>query len=419
MSQAKKKVIVVGAGFSGLASAHYLMRAGYAVEVFEANGRAGGLISTSRESFGLVETAANGLLNSAQIEDLFSELGLELTPTLADARKRYVFRGGRARRWPLGVLACLRVAWFFFRFLFARAGLAPKPGETVSVWARRWLGAETARYTVETFLQGIYAGDPARMSASLIFGRFFSRSGKAPSRKPRIFGTVSAPLGMGQLIETWRAHLESQGVRFQFGRVVDPIGEAPSCPMVIATSAHNAATLLKPVDRARSGTLAEIEMLPLITATICFKEASRVAGFGCLFPPVENRQALGVLMNRYIFPNRAVHGYPETWILGGATALGQSMLQKSDAEIVTIAARERALTIGGSEAVEAYKVTRWEKALPHYTVELENRLPELTPMKDNMVLVGNYLGQIGLAKILERAAELPRIIQENGQWRGE
>ena len=56
---------VVGAGFSGLTTAYFLTKCGFKVRVFEKTDRAGGLIRTIRSAHGLVETAANGLLNSA------------------------------------------------------------------------------------------------------------------------------------------------------------------------------------------------------------------------------------------------------------------------------------------------------------------------------------------------------------------
>jgi protoporphyrinogen oxidase len=49
-------------------------------------------------------------------------------------------------------------------------------------------------------------------------------------------------------------------------------------------------------------------------------------------------------------------------------------------------------------------VTRWPNALPHYSIEFEKALTTLPAPPDNIALVGNYLGRIGLAKILERAA---------------
>jgi protoporphyrinogen oxidase len=49
-------------------------------------------------------------------------------------------------------------------------------------------------------------------------------------------------------------------------------------------------------------------------------------------------------------------------------------------------------------------VTRWPSALPHYTIEFEKILAALPAPPRHISLVGNYLGRIGLAKIVERAA---------------
>jgi oxygen-dependent protoporphyrinogen oxidase len=114
----KRKVKVIGAGFSGLVSAYYLLKAGFAVEIFEATSRAGGLINSIDCEWGLVETAANGLLNSVEVESLFEDIGARLAPTLKIAKKRYVFRQERARRWPLSVSASLRILAVVFKLFW-------------------------------------------------------------------------------------------------------------------------------------------------------------------------------------------------------------------------------------------------------------------------------------------------------------
>src|SRR2546429_4551070 len=84
---------VVGAGFSGLTTAYFLTKCGFKVRVFEKTDRAGGLIRTIRSAHGLVETAANGLLNSARLEAMCTDLGVPLLPTRPDGPKRFTFRG--------------------------------------------------------------------------------------------------------------------------------------------------------------------------------------------------------------------------------------------------------------------------------------------------------------------------------------
>ncbi len=95
-----QRIKVVGAGFSGLVTAYFLTKQGFAVQIFEKSSRAGGLIQTIRTPHGLIETAANGLLNSARLEAMCAEIEVPLQATRRDGRKRFIFRG-RPRQVPL------------------------------------------------------------------------------------------------------------------------------------------------------------------------------------------------------------------------------------------------------------------------------------------------------------------------------
>src|SRR4051812_5904277 len=72
------KVSIVGAGFSGLTLAYFLVKRGVHVEVFEKENRVGGLLHTHRSEVGLIETAANGVWNTALCEQMFDDIGLTL-----------------------------------------------------------------------------------------------------------------------------------------------------------------------------------------------------------------------------------------------------------------------------------------------------------------------------------------------------
>jgi oxygen-dependent protoporphyrinogen oxidase len=312
----KKRVTVIGAGFSGLASAFYLVRAGFEVEIFEERERSGGLISTVKTPHGLVETAANGFLNSRFVEDLFTAVNVPMIGTTPTARRRYIFREGLCRRWPLGVGGSLRVLGFLLRYFFDRTAIEPRDGESVATWSRRVLGEEASRYLVEAGLQGIYAGDPSRMSARLIVGRFFTRmsadmkpasSGAARFFFPRtrLRGTVAPPEGMGQLIAALEAYLRSQGVVFHFGRPAS-IPVLPSQPTIVATNPASAARLLAKVLPEKASLLSKVSLNPIVTTTAFFSSTDRATeGFGVLFPPAEHRRALGVLKNDFIFDRLA------------------------------------------------------------------------------------------------------------------
>ena len=88
-----RTITVVGAGFSGLTTAYFLSKQNCKVQVIESSGRTGGLIKTIRTAHGLVETAANGLLNSALLERMCADLGVPLIPTRREGRRRFIYRG--------------------------------------------------------------------------------------------------------------------------------------------------------------------------------------------------------------------------------------------------------------------------------------------------------------------------------------
>jgi oxygen-dependent protoporphyrinogen oxidase len=171
---------------------------------------------------------------------------------------------------------------------------------------------------------------------------------------------------------------------------------------MICLSARRAADYLAPIAPELSAALGRIEMLSLATVT-CFygAEAARIQGFGCLFPRDQGFRARGVLFNDSIFAGRGP-AHAETWIFGGA--LDPAVVELSDTDFAALIASERERFYGRKDKPLESVVTRWPNALPHYSIELEKILTTLPAPPENILLVGNYLGRIGLAKILERAA---------------
>lgn len=391
-----QRINVVGAGFSGLVTAYFLTKHGFKVQVHEQNARAGGLIKTIRTAHGLIETAANGLLNSARLEAMCADIDVPLLATRRDGRKRFIFRG-RPRQISLDLPEILNTAW---RFTLNLNNLRPRQFETIAEWGKRVVGESATDYLLTPALGGIYAGDPQRMSASLIFGRALLPEHlhtKRPER-PKIHGTVAPPNGMQQLIDGLYNYLNDGGVEFLFNQRATQI----NCPTVVCLSASSAADYLAGSAREVSEALGTVEMLSIVTAT-CFypPEAARLKGFGCLFPRDQGFRARGVLFNDCIFEGRGP-AHAETWIFGGA--LDPEVVNLSEQEFTELIAAERERFYGGRDDALDIHITRWPNALPHYTIDLERLLTALPPPPRDIALVGNYLGRIGLAKILERAA---------------
>jgi oxygen-dependent protoporphyrinogen oxidase len=390
-------ISVVGAGFSGLVTAYYLARDGFKVRICEQSPRAGGLIKTIQTPHGLVETAANGLLNSARLEALCADIGVPLLATRRDARKRFIFRG-RPKQIPLNVPDVFNLG---VRLAANSLSLRPRQFETIAEWGRRVLGKGATNYLLVPVLGGIYAGDPERLSASLIFGRA-ALPGHLRTNRParaKVRGTVAPPHGMQQLIDGLSDYLKRAGVEFVFNQRAQAEADEP---VAVCLSARSAAEFLADIAPEASAALRRIEMLSLVTATSFYApEAARLKGFGCLFPRDQGYRARGVLFNDCIFEGRGP-AHAETWIFGGA--LDPDIVNLSDQELAQLIADERERFFGADDTALDVQITRWPNALPHYSIELERLLTTLPSLPPNIALVGNYLGRIGLAKILERAA---------------
>lgn len=392
---------IVGGGFSGLATAYFLTKRGVRVEILEAKPRLGGLIQTHTGGYGLVETAANGVLNSALVEEVAADLGLTLQGTRRDSRKRYLWHG-RPRRWPLTWWQSLAFVWHIVRGYFVRGknSLAPRAFETIEAWGARNLGAPFEKKVLSVALQGIYAAPGARLSASLILGRFFRPRRGHAKVKPKLRGTVAPAGGMGDWSRAFEAWLKAHGVTIELSKSVTPEDVASWKPgtFVIATSLATAARLTSARAPQLGALLASLPTLPVVTITAFYEPtAGDMHGFGCLFPRTSGFAALGVLFPADIFEGRSTKR-AETWIYQG-TGLETEWLTRLAAD------RQR---LSGSAAVPLEtRVTMWPEGLPLYDTQLEAKLPKIFEESEHagITLAGNYLGRLGLAQLLEGAAD--------------
>src|SRR5271154_5039000 len=100
------RVVIVGAGISGLTVAYRLQQLAAETEivVLEQGDRPGGTLWTTKRDGFQVETGANGFLDTKPTTlDMCTELGLQdrlLTASEAASKNRYLFLDGRLRMLP-------------------------------------------------------------------------------------------------------------------------------------------------------------------------------------------------------------------------------------------------------------------------------------------------------------------------------
>ena len=395
-------VRVIGAGLSGLAAAWCVTEAGQDVEVVEAASGPGGLIETVHTPEGLVERAANGFVWSETTARWFRELAI--TPCRANdaSRRRFIFRDGRPRRWPLSPSETaglvLRAGW-----AWARRDLRPHDTETIAAWSTRIGGEATSRWLATPALQGIYAAPADRLSARAVFaGRSRGAPGTGARGKSRSRGIVAPPGGMGEFVERLFEGLRARGVGFAFECRSDTLDA--SVATIVATSAPSAARLIAPHAPRLAEAIGRVPMTSIVSATAFFATStSDLRGFGVLFPRETGVRALGVLFNTDIFDGRGT-GRSETWVYG---SLAGALPLPTTAEVPEWMAEDRRRLTGRTDRPTAIGPARAGSPplLPVYDgtiLTIQERMADLPPW---LALAGNYLGRLGVAKLLDVARE--------------
>jgi oxygen-dependent protoporphyrinogen oxidase len=382
-----KPAFVIGAGISGLTAAWHLADRGCDVTVVDRASRPGGLIATHQTPHGLVETAANAFVWDEVVAEWFRRL--DLTPVFPRpaSKRRYIFRNGRPRRWPLTIGGTVGLAT-----RLAAAGLtrsmSAREYETIAAWGDRVLGASAREWLLEPAMQGIYASPANALSARAIFdGR---------KRGPR---QMAAPAGgMGEFTTRLHERLRDRGVRFTFDTALDRLEHGVAT--VIATPPATASALLAPHAPGLAAAVAAIRAASLTTVTMFFEPSEDdVHGFGVLFPRAAGVQALGVLFNTDIFDGRGSMR-SEAWIVGDRDA---GITQWSDDRLREMLAADRRRLTGRSETPLAVHITKWPQAIPVYDEAVRKLTAELTSLPPWLALAGNYLGKIGVAALLTQA----------------
>jgi oxygen-dependent protoporphyrinogen oxidase len=379
-----KDVQVIGAGISGLVAAWCLADAGCRVTVSDEAQGPGGLVQTVRTAEGLVERGPNALRWTETTEKWFGRLGIAPVFPHKVHRRRYVFRDGRARRWPIRPAETIRAGASLARAA-ATGTLAPRSGERVSTYVGRLAGPATLTWLVGPMLQGIYAAPPDRLSAEAVFGR----------RKSKSRGLATPANGMGDLVRRLVDGLETRGVRFEWNTRIDQLERGT--PSLVCTNAPAAARLLEPHAAEAAASIGRVTMSDAASVTAFFdRTPGDLEGFGVLLPDAAGFCALGAVFNDCLFDGRS-HLRSETWIFG-AKAGGLD-----ERSLVEVLMAERARLTGRERVPLATSVTTHRQALPVYDQTVLSIQPALGDLPPWIGVAGNYLGRIGLADLIEQA----------------
>jgi oxygen-dependent protoporphyrinogen oxidase len=390
----KPLVHIVGGGFSGLMAAFFCRRRGFEVRVSEAKSW-GGLLQSEQTPWGLAEAAANGFLRTDLLDEVARDIEVPLLKPLPQARKRWI-ANERPERLPVSPLQALSGV---LRFVAHRLGGAhrPRTSELLSEWGDRVLGSAVSERVLLPAMQGVYGVDSRRLSASLVLNPLFQKH-----REPRR-GFAAPAQGMSQWTDRLLVRLRDLGVELR----EEALNERPNADHVIlATSARAKAKLLERETLQTARRLSRLQTQPMVSVSTFWEKSSRdFSGFGVLFHPDHGWSASGVLLNHQIFENRSPH-LSERYFFARP-----GDIEKSDNDLLEAIQTQRG-RLGWSNRLLGFRVHRWPRALPLYSVELEKELSTPFELPAGVFLLGNELGEIGLTSLAERAHELALRIGE-------
>ncbi len=447
-----KKVIVVGGGISGLATAYLLQKKARAAKVdlevtlLEQERRVGGKIWSIKEEGYLCEWGPNGFLDSKpQTLDLCRDLGAaaQLLRSNDNARKRFIYADGMLHQLPENGPAFLKsklISWPG-KLRLALEPFAGKPplevDETLAEFARRRLGDEALRKLIGPMVSGIFAGNPETMSLQSCFpriaelereygGLIWAMIKLAKKKKKEIAEgkAVASAAGPGGILTSFRGGIQTLTdilaeklgndvvlagqtvLKVEKGgsvpyRVTTETGELEADAVILAAPAYASAEIVRELDTYMNHSLLEIPYSSM--TVICFgyerKKIERdLNAFGYLIPKEEGMNTLGTLWDSSIFENRAPAGHVLLRSMIGGACFPR-YINLSDMDVIDRVQADLKTIMGIKAPPSFIKVFRHEKAIPQYVRGHGQRLAMLEEkLRDHpgLFLTGNSFRGIGL-----------------------
>jgi len=414
------RIVIVGAGISGLTTAHYLLRnlsgAGKSAEmvILEAEKVPGGKMRTILEEGFRMEWGPNGFLTNKPFSlDLVRELGIEdrLAVSSDLARKRFIYSGGTLHRLPETPTSFLgsKLLSFPGRLRVMAEPFAAGPprevDESLGDFARRRLGKEALEKLIDPMVTGIFAGDPDRMSLRSCFPLICELEEKygglirgmlslaRERRKEGVKREMSAGPGgvltsfddgvqtlidilAERLYDGLHLGVSVRRVRRRDGSLLLSIredgqdGEIDADIVVFATPAYTASDILRPLDAGLGDALAAIPYSPISVVALGYDRETLghpLDGFGFLIPRGERRKILGALWDSSVFPNRAPEGKALIRAMVGGVR-GPELASLPEQELLALTRSELAKIMGITAEPILARAFFHEKGIPQYLV---------------------------------------------------
>ena len=400
------KIAIIGAGISGLTTAYYLQKFGYEVDVYEKDIIGGKAHTIKKDNF-LFEEGVNGFLdNSPETIELCKEIDAEMVRANENSKIRYIFDDklyklpSGAKDFIFGDILPWSAKFRMFKEFFIPAN--PQDDESVASFTDRRLGKFFTKRFMTPMTAGIYASTPESLSINSAFpkiatlekeygglfkGMLKKKKGGNPSGELTSFN-----YGMSEMIDKLATNLNI------IKKEINSLDELENYDKIIlSTPAYNSAKIVKDKYPNLANELNKIEYTPV--AIVGFSGDISPKSFGIL---TTNLNTLGILMDKYIFPNR--NGIRV--MVGGKRF--EKIKEMSQEEIIEMTTKDIEKIIGKNNLkFEFFKM--WQKAIPNYKVGhkqiVQNIAKEINKI-DNIYLNSNAYKGVSFNDCIKNSKEL-------------
>jgi oxygen-dependent protoporphyrinogen oxidase len=450
--QSRPKVVIVGGGFSGLATAHYIHnQLGTDVEltVLEGGSRLGGKVANQHFSGHLVDTGPDAVLVRAPaMAALLEELGLTSEIVAPASLGAHVWSRGKLRRLPTGTLFGVpdRLIPLVRSGLMSPAGLAraaldlvlPRrhPSSTdpsIAELVTPRLGSQVFDRLVEPLLGGVHAGRAAELSAhstvpdierlargnrSLYLGLRKMRRHAPPSTGAPVLVTLTG--GLGRMVDVLVSRLADDNLRLNAAvRTVAQMGTGyrltltdgqsiAADAVVLATPAYATAGLLADLAPDAATVMAEIPYVDVATIWLSYPRSTMgraLDGTGFLVPPEEGKFMVGCTWSSAKWPHLADDDLVLIRCMVGRRG-DRRWVDMDDDTMVRRVHEELVEAMGLTAGPDQQSIQRWPLAMPQYLVGHQDRLDALDVAIHHLpglYLTGASYRGIGLASCVADA----------------
>ena len=449
-------VIIIGAGISGLAAAHFLARQGIGSILIEKSTRTGGLIRTDHREGCVLEAGPDSYLAAkTAVTELAAGLpGLDeqIIGSNDAARRIFVVRDSKLVSMPRGMVmiapgdwpAALRSPLFSagtkLRLIRETMSLetifrARRRADDFSVgeFVEDHFGSGVLKYVAEPLLAGVYGGDSANLSAPGVLPRFVEYEQKYGSlirgvRRERRHKPQDGSLfrsfrdGMQTLTDALARnatvyHAEAERIERQGNRWRVYCGQEwlDADDIVLACPAHAAARLLEESSLTLADELASIPYASAILVTMVW-ERSKVAhtfdGFGFLVPKAERETIAAATWVGTKFPSRI----PRDLAAVRAFIVAQDAIRLRDAprdQVIELVRLELGRFMGIDASPRFATVHSWPESMPQYVVGHRSRVRKIQAALEELSgvhLIGNAYDGVGIPDCVRLAKQTAKEI---------